>query len=260
MQSYFSVIAKPFSVGVRIEHLQADIEKSLYGRFAGDPRLPRGEYRLSDTKSGRGVYTFCMCPGGTVVAAASEAGGVVTNGMSRFARDGINANSAVAVTVRCSDYGNTPTAAIEFQRALEMKAFAAGGSDFTAPAQTVGNFLGKTEKNDVGRILPTYMGGRVKLTDFADIFPSYITDELRRGLLSFDGSLAGFADPDAVLTGTETRTSAPVRIQRGEDMRALGHPDIYPCGEGAGYAGGITSSAVDGLRAALAIMERFAPV
>lgn len=256
----FTVEPKQFSVGLRIEHLQSDIDRGLFGKHAGNPKLGKGEYTLSDTKGQRGVYTFCMCPGGEVVGAASEEGGVVVNGMSSYARDGRNANSAVAVSVFASDYGNTPTGAIEYQRNLERAAFASGGLDYSAPMQTVGDFFaGKAEK-EPSRIIPTYMESeKCRVARLDTLLPQYITSELRRGLNIFDKKISGFAAPDAVLTGVETRTSAPVRILRGDDLCAVGWDKIYPCGEGAGYAGGITSAALDGIRCALAIMKRFAP-
>ena len=255
----FSIEAKPFSVGVRIEHLQSEIDCALYGDFAGHPKLGKGEYHLSDTASGRGVYTFCMCPGGQVIAAASETGGVVVNGMSEYARDGKNANSAVAVSVRPTDFDGTPEGAIAFQRMLEQAAFSAGGKDYCAPIQTVGDFLQGTYGSEPSKVLPTYRNGRVRLSQMDAIFPAFIREELRRGLLSFDRKLAGFASPEAILSGVESRTSAPVRILRTGDMTAFGNDRIYPCGEGAGYAGGITSAAIDGLRVAQHIMRRFAP-
>jgi uncharacterized FAD-dependent dehydrogenase len=259
MDRGFLLTPKPFSVGVRIEHLQENIDRAMYGDLAGHPKLGRAEYNLSYTDDGRGVYTFCMCPGGEVVAAASEEGGVVVNGMSRSARDGVNSNSAVAVSVFKNDYDGTPMGAIEFQRNIERKAFAAGGSDYSAPMQTVGAFLGKTDSRAIGRVMPTYRGGAVRECSLDGVLPGFICDELRRGLVSFERKLSGFSSDDAVLTGVETRTSAPVRILRGEDMRALGKGRVYPCGEGAGYAGGITSAAIDGIRGALKIMEEFAP-
>ncbi len=256
----FTVKPKQFSVGVRIEHLQSDIDRGLFGKNAGDPKLGKGEYTLSDTRGQRGVYTFCMCPGGEVVGAASEEGGVVVNGMSRFARDGRNANSAIAVSVFESDYGNTAQGAIEYQRNLERAAFVAGGGDFSAPMQTVGDFFaGKAEK-EPSRVIPTYMeSGKCRIARLDALLPPYITSELRRSINVFGGKIEGFAASDAVLTGVETRTSAPVRILRGEDLCAVGRDKIYPCGEGAGYAGGITSAALDGIRCALAIIRRFAP-
>lgn len=259
MKRGYAVEPKPFSVGVRIEHLQEKIDRAMYGSFAGHPKLGHGEYHLSDTSSGRGVYTFCMCPGGQVVGAASEEGGVVVNGMSRYARDGKNANSAVCVSVRPEDYGNTPEKAIAFQRKLERCAFEAGGRDYSAPIQTVGDFLNETKGQEPTTVLPTYRDGRVRLASMDEILPPFVCRELRLGLVSFERKLEGFSAPEALLSGVETRTSAPVRILRTEDMTALGHDRIYPCGEGAGYAGGITSAAVDGLRVAQKIMKRFSP-
>ena len=254
----YDVRPKPFSLGVRIEHLQEDIDKALLGDFAGHPALGRGEYHLSDTTSGRGVYTFCMCPGGEVVAGASEAGGVVVNGMSRHARDGRNANSAVLVSVRPEDYGNTPMGAIALQRSLERAAYEAGGGDYYAPYQTVGDFLGGTSGSEPTRILPTYRGGKVRAARLDEMLPPYVVEEMKRGLLSFDKKFSGFAAHDAILTGVETRSSAPVRIMRNELLLATTNDRVYPCGEGAGYAGGITSAAVDGVKVAEAIIARFA--
>ena len=259
MREGYAVEPKPFSVGVRIEHLQSDIDRALYGSYAGHPRLGRGEYHLSDTTSGRGVYTFCMCPGGQVVAAASEEGGVVVNGMSRYARDGRNANSAVCVSVRPEDCGNTPESAIDFVRRLERNAFAEGGKDYYAPMQRVDDFLEGRSGGEPTDVLPTYRDGCVRPTSLDRILPSFVCEELRRGLRSFDRKLSGFASPSAILSGVETRTSSPVRLLRTEEMTALGHGRIYPCGEGAGYAGGITSAAVDGIRVARQVICRYAP-
>lgn len=260
MDRGYAIDAKAFSVGVRIEHKREAIDRALYGDMAGHPALGAAEYHLADTRGQRGVYTFCMCPGGTVVAGASEDGGVVVNGMSNYKRDGENSNSAVLVSVMKEDYGATPMAAIEFQRRIERAAFAAGGGDFYAPVQTLGDFMDQRSGTEPTSVRPSYRDGRVRCADMQDVLPKFVTDELCRGLSSFDRKLSGFADPCAVLTAAETRTSAPVRILRTEDMTAIGHPGIYPCGEGAGYAGGITSAAVDGVRAALAFMKRFAPI
>ena len=255
----YAVAAKDFSVGVRVEHLRQDIDTALYGEYAGHKKLGAGEYHLSDTSGERGVYTFCMCPGGEIVAGASEDGGVVVNGMSNYARDGANSNSAVAVSVRREDYGANPMEAIAFQRNIEKLAFEAGGADFCAPVQTLGDFMLGRSVSEPSRIMPTYRDGRVRLARVDKLFPDYITRGLIRGFASFDRKLAGFAVSDAVITGVETRTSAPVRILRTEDYTAVGHSLVYPCGEGAGYAGGITSSAVDGLRSAIALMKRYSP-
>ena len=195
-----------------------------------------------------------------MVAGASEEGGVVVNGMSNYKRDGENSNSAVLVSVAREDYGGTPTAAIEFQRRIERAAYRAGGSDFYAPVQTLGDFMNGKCGTEPTSVRPSYRDGRVRCADMSGVLPEFVNDGLRRGYASFDRKLAGFADPRAVITAAETRTSAPVRILRGEDMTAIGHSLIYPCGEGAGYAGGITSAAVDGVRAALAFMKRFAPI
>ena len=262
--SGFDMIPKPISVGVRIEHKRAFIEEALYGSFAGNPALGAAEYALSDTKGDRGVYTFCMCPGGEVVAAASECGGVVVNGMSRFARDGVNSNSAVAVSVRTEDFepvkGSLVLGAIDFQRRIERAAFAAGGGDYRVPVQTVGDFMRGSSGTEPREVLPTYMnGGHFSVASMDDVLPDYVCDSLRYGLASFDKRIRGFASDSALLSGAETRTSSPLRILRGEDMQAIGKKNIYPCGEGAGYAGGITSAAVDGIKVALAIASRFKP-
>lgn len=251
--------AKPFSVGVRIEHLQADIDRALYGGLAGHPALPKGEYQLSLRDGGRAVYTFCMCPGGSVVAAASQQGGVVTNGMSLYSRDGKNANAALAVSVSPADFGERPLDGVAFQLGLERAAFAAGGADFRAPCQDVGNFLSGGVAFYRGRVEPTYPVG-VAPCDLGALFPPYVTAMLQKGLRAFDRRLPGFAAPDALLTGVETRTSSPVRIPRGDTCEAVGIGGLYPVGEGAGYAGGIMSAAVDGLRAAEAVMAKFAPM
>ncbi len=255
-----AMIPKPFSVGVRIEHLQEDIDAALYGKAAGHPKLPKGEYNLSCHHGDRGVYTFCMCPGGQVVSAASEDGGVVTNGMSHFMRDGRNANCAVAVSVNPEDYGNTIETAIGFQRELEQRAYLMGGKAYAAPCQTVGAFFGKDVSSEPSRVLPTYRDGNVKITSLDEVLPRFVSDSLKFGLVDFDRKIKGFAANDAVLTGVETRTSSPLRIPRDDRFLAEGFGNLYPCGEGAGYAGGITSAAVDGIRCALALMERYQPL
>ena len=261
IEKSFSIIPKPISVGVRIEHRREDIERALYGENAGHPALGAAEYALSDTKRERGVYTFCMCPGGEVVGAASEEGGVVVNGMSSHARDGENSNSAVLVSVRPDDYesygGSVALGAIEFQRKIERAAFLAGGGDYYAPMQTVGDILSGRSGKEPDRLLPTYMGGKCRPADMRSVLPEFAIDHLKYAIVSFDRKISGFADESALLTGAETRTSAPVRILRGESMSALGHERIYPCGEGAGYAGGITSAAVDGVKVALAIIKKY---
>lgn len=256
---------KPISVGVRIEHLRSDMDSMLYGSMAGHPDLGAAEYHLSDTKGERGVYTFCMCPGGEVVAAASEEDTVVVNGMSHRARDGVNSNAAVAVSIRTTDYepveGSLVLGAIAYQRRIERAAFLAGGSDYSVPVQTVGDFLeGDRAVHEPTRVRPSYMGGeRYRLSPVSATLPDYVCQSLRYGLRSFDRKVKGYAMPEAILSAAETRTSAPVRILRGEDLCAVGNPGIYPCGEGAGYAGGITSAAVDGIRVAEAILRVYAP-
>ena len=257
MSKGFDIAPKPFSVGVRVEHLQEDIDKALFGNFAGHEKLGKGEYNLSYTGGDRGVYTFCMCPGGEVVAAASEEGGVVVNGMSRHARNGRNANSAVAVSISPEDFGGNVRKAIEFQRELERRAYALGGGDYTAPCQTMGDFLAGKVIHEPSRVRPTYMDGNCKVADIGSVLPRFVTDNLKIGFKNFDRKIAGFAVDDAVLTAVETRTSAPLTIRRNEEMTAIGNSRIYPAGEGAGYAGGITSAAVDGVKAALKIMARF---
>ncbi len=249
----YTVEAKPFSVGVRIEHLQEDINRALYGRLA--EKLPPAEYNLSYREGQRGVYSFCMCPGGTVMASSSEEGGVVTNGMSAAARDGANANSALAVSVLPSDFGGTPEGAIAFQRRLEQAAFTAGGKNYNAPLQTVGDFLSAGQGSTPDRITSTYRGGdHYTPCDLHTILPGFVGDLLATGIRRFARQIGGFDAPDALLTGCETRTSAPLRILRSADRQAIGHPGLYPCGEGAGYAGGITSAAADGLATAIALL------
>jgi uncharacterized FAD-dependent dehydrogenase len=263
LKKQLQLIAKPISVGVRIEHLATDIDRALYGDFAGHPALGHAEYALSDTRTDRAVYTFCMCPGGEVMAAASEENSVVVNGMSYRARDGLNSNAAVVVSLGCNDFeavnGSLVEGAIALQRRIEHSAFLAGGADYSAPVQTVGDYLMQKVSSEPARIQPTYMNGRCKVTDLTSVFPDTVNQALRYGLLAFDQKIDGFAAQDAVLTGAETRTSAPVRISRNADGTAIGHDNVYPCGEGAGYAGGITSAAVDGVTTALAVMKRFAP-
>ena len=260
MGNGFDIEPKPFSVGVRIEHLREDIDKALYGDFAGHVKLGAGEYNLSDTKGGRGVYTFCMCPGGEVVAATSELGGVVVNGMSRYARDGVNSNSALAVTVNREDYGNTAAKAMAYQQSLERAAFLTGGGNYNAPVQTVGDFLEGRASAMPKRIMPSYMGGNsFDIVRLDSLLPSYVTEALKRGICLFGKRIDGFDAADAVLTGVETRTSSPIRIPRNSAFVSDKNNKVYPCGEGAGYAGGVTSAAVDGINTALEIMKRYAP-
>lgn len=246
-----SVSPKPFSVGVRIEHAQSDVDAALYGCYAGHPLLPKAEYQHSLRVNNRAVYTFCMCPGGAVVPAASEESMVVTNGMSLHARDSGVANAALVVSVDSSDFGNAPLAGIEFQRTLERAAFAAGGGGYRAPAQDAGSFLDGKPGLVLGRVKPSYLPG-VTSMNLAELFPGAITQFLKDGLAMFNKRQPGFSAKDSILTGVETRTSSPVRLERGANMQAAGIGGLYPCGEGAGYAGGIMTSAVDGIRAALA--------
>lgn len=254
----FVIEPKPFSVGVRVEHLQKDIDEALYGKYAGHKKLGAGEYNLSDTKGGRGVYTFCMCPGGEVVPATSQELGVCVNGMSNFARDGKNANCAVNVSVFTEDYGNTPISAIEFQENLERQAYKAGGGDYFAPIQLMGDFLHDKAEAQPSRIIPTYAGGnRVKVTKLSEVLPPFVNERLKEGFTLFDKKIHGFATHDAILTAVESRTSSPLRIMRNGELTALSHELVYPCGEGAGYAGGIMSSAVDGIKVALEIMKKY---
>ncbi len=255
-----TLAAKPFSVGFRAEHLQSRIEESLYHEAAGHPALPRGEYQLSHHVGGRCVYTFCMCPGGQVVAAASESSRAVTNGMSLHARDGENANAAVVVSVNGTDFANDPRQAIAFQRELEAKAYAAGraAGPYAAPAENVGSFLAGGGKLALTDVQPTYPRG-VTACDLGALLPGELTGALRAGLAAFERKLAGYTAPQAVLTGLETRTSSPVRIPRGENYESVDVAGLYPCGEGAGYAGGIMSAAVDGVRAAAAVAGRYSP-
>ena len=253
----FDLRAKPFSVGFRIEHPQILINRGLYGDQAGNRRLPPGEYNLSQKVGDRTVYTFCMCPGGKVVAAASEAGGVVTNGMSMYARDGKNANSAVAVSVSPDDFGGDPFKAIEFQRAIERRAFALAGSDYRAPAQSVRSFVSGGLSIDDSGTEPTYMPG-VSCASLDKVLGDGLSGYIRKGLASFGRKIKDF-DSTGLLTGPETRTSSPIRIQRNEFRFAEGKPCVFPAGEGAGYAGGISSAAVDGLKTAIKIIEQYKP-
>ena len=254
------ITPKSFSLGVRVEHPQTLINQAQYKGFAGHPRLGAADYKLAyHSHSGRSAYTFCMCPGGVVVAAASEPGGVVTNGMSYHARDGANANSALLVGVNPADFGSEhPLAGIEFQRRWEQLAFQAGGGAYRAPVQLVEDFISGRPSSGLGEIVPTYPRD-VAPADLRDCLPEYVTATLKEALLNFDTKLKGFARGDAVLTGVETRSSSPLRIIRntGGESPVKG---LYPAGEGAGYAGGIISSAVDGIRVAENIIAGFAPL
>ncbi len=251
---------KPFSVGVRIEHQQKTIDQGLYGRYAGLPGLPRGEYFLSRRVGERGCYSFCMCPGGTVVAAASEEGMVVTNGMSVHARNGENANAALCVSVTPDDFAvSGPLGGVAFQRQLEQAAFAAGGGNYHAPVQCVGDFLRGQRGKRLGSVKPTYPCGW-QMADLNKILPPAVAGLLRESIVAFGKKIPRFDSADAVLTGLETRTSSPVRLTRGESLFSTSLFGLIPCGEGAGYAGGIVSAAVDGLRAARRIMQEYLPL
>ncbi len=245
---------KNFSVGVRIEHKQEMINKSQYGTKT-KLKLPPAEYKLAYHGKERSCYTFCMCPGGVVMPSSSENNEVVTNGMSKFARDGENANSAVLVNVTPEDFkGESPLEGIYFQKELEKKAFELGGSNFYAPIQKVGDFLENKKTTQIGEVKPTYKPG-VTNSNLQEILPDYVVKTLKEGLLDFDKKLKGFADKDAILTGIETRSSSPVRIIRDEDFES-NIKGIYPCGEGAGYAGGIMTAAMDGIKCAIKILEK----
>ena len=252
--------AKPFSVGVRAEHLQEDIDRALYGKYLGTPGLPAGEYAISHREGERGCYSFCMCPGGEVVAAAGECGGVVTNGMSYHARAGKNANAALVVSVTPEDFGTGPLDGIAFQRQLERAAFELGGRDYQAPVQLWGDFAEGRVSTALGRVTPTYPRGW-QFRSLDEVLPPVVCGMLRRAMPQFGRKMRGFDGSDTVFTGVETRTSSPVRITRGDDLYSLTVQGLIPCGEGAGYAGGITSSAAeDGIRVAEAIMARYAPL
>lgn len=249
------MIQKPFSVGARIEHPQSLINKAQYGPFAGHPALGAADYKLAcHSLHQRGAYTFCMCPGGTVVAAASEKGGVVVNGMSELARDGENANSALLVGIETEHFPSEhPLAGVYYQREIEQKAFQIAGSDYKAPAQLVGDFLMGTPSRHLGDVKPTCPTG-VTLCSLDDCLPQAVTATMRSAIVEMNRRLEGFSLPDAVLTGPETRSSSPVRILRDEFCQA-NITGLYPCGEGAGYAGGIVSAAVDGIKCAHALLE-----
>ena len=250
------LVQKPFAMGVRIEHLQAEIDRAQYGKFAGHPALGAADYKLAvHLKNGRSLYTFCMCPGGEVVAAASEPERLAVNGMSLFARDGRNANSALLVGITPADFGSEhPLAGMYLQRQIEEAAFRAGGGNYHAPVIRVGDFLKHRESDSFGKVTPTYTPGTAFASPDAYL-PGFMCETLRLGIPELDKRLHGFADPDALLTGVESRSSSPVRMVRGEDGCSTGITGIYPCGEGAGYAGGITSAAVDGMHCAEAILK-----
>lgn len=244
---------KNFSVGVRIEHKQEMINKAQYGEIT-KLKLPAADYKLAYHGKDRSCYTFCMCPGGQVVATSSEEGTIVTNGMSKFARDEENANSAVLVNVVPEDFeGDSPLDGIYFQKDLEEKAFKLGGSNYYAPVQRVEDFIENRKTEKIGEVKPTYKPG-VTMSNLNEILPEFVSTTLKDGIKYFDTKINGFANPDSILTGVETRSSSPVRIVRDENLMA-NIKGIYPCGEGAGYAGGIMTAAVDGIKVAIAILE-----
>ena len=256
MENGFAIEPKPFSVGVRVEHSQKSINEAMFGKYCNDSRLGSAEYNVSHRKDSRGVYSFCMCPGGEVMAATSEEGGVVVNGMSRYARNGENANSAIAVQINREDYGNNALGAIDFQRNLERKAFLSAGSNYSAPVQTLGDFYEEKASTMPDKIKPSYMNGNVTVCDMNKILPKLVCDYLKLGFREFGKKIKGFDASYVPITGVETRTSAPIRILRNDNYTAFAHSDVYPCGEGAGYAGGIMSAAIDGLNVALAILHK----
>ena len=253
------IIQKPFAIGARIEHPQEIINKSQYKEFANHERLGAAEYRLIEhTSNERTVYTFCMCPGGMVIASASSEGELVTNGMSEHARDQANANSALLVNVLPQDFeSNHPLAGIEFQEKYERLAYKLGGSNYDAPIQLVGDFLKDTISTKIGSVEPSYKPG-YKFVDLRECLPEFVTDSMKEALVLLDNKLKGFAMNDAILTGVETRSSAPVRIVRDEDtLESINTKSLYPCGEGAGYAGGIITAAVDGIKCAEKVIQKY---
>ncbi len=247
---------KPFAVGVRAEHLQSDLNRAQYGDFAGHQKLPPADYKLvTHLANGRAVYSFCMCPGGQVVAAASEAGGVVTNGMSYHARSGQNANAALLVSISPADFAAaSPLAGIDFQRRIEQAAYQMAGGNYYAPCQTVGDFLAGRAGRGFGHITPSYAPG-VTPADLHALLPGFVAESLAQGIRNFGQRLAVYRDMDAPLTAPETRSSSPVRLPRDATRQSIGLAGLYPCGEGAGYAGGIVAAAADGIRTALAVLQ-----
>ena len=251
------MIQKPFAIGVRIEHPQAMIDRAQYGRFAGHPALRAADYKLAvHTPDGRGCYTFCMCPGGEVICAASQPDGLAVNGMSYHARDGVNANAALLVGIRPDDFQDDhPLAGFAMQRAIEKRAFSAGGGGYRAPVQRVEDLLAGRASTHLGEVKPTFLPG-VTPADLRSCLPEYVIEDLRFGIRAMGRQLRGFDHPDALLTGVETRSSSPIRMPRNDGCMADGLNGLFPVGEGAGFAGGIVSAAVDGIAAACAAMER----
>lgn len=251
--------AKPFSVGLRIEHPQSIIDRARFGAFAGHPMLGAADYKLvHHANNGRSVYSFCMCPGGTVVAATSEQGRVVTNGMSQYSRNERNANAGIVVGITPKDYPQHALAGIDYQRALESLAFEAGGGNYNAPGQLIGDFLAARPSTAFGSVMPSYKPG-VTLTDLGRVLPEFAVTAIREAIPAFDKQIAGFALPDGLLTGVETRTSSPIRIKRRDDtLQSMNVRGLFPAGEGAGYAGGIMSAGIDGIRVAEAVATSIA--
>jgi hypothetical protein len=245
--------AQSFSVGFRIEHKQELIDQARFGTNAGHPILGAADYKLvHHCENGRSVYSFCMCPGGVVVAATSETEAVVTNGMSQYSRSERNANSAIVVGIAPSDFDNDPLQGIALQRKLERNAYILGGSTYQAPAQRVGDFLKGAEAKPYGDVEPSYKP-EVTMTDLSTSLPDFAIEAIREALPAFNKKIRGFAQDDAMLTGVETRTSSPVQIKRGADYQSLSTKGLYPAGEGAGYAGGILSAGIDGIKIAEAV-------
>jgi uncharacterized protein len=245
--------AKPFSIGFRAEHPQSLIDRARFGKFAGHPLLGAADYKLvHHARNGRSVYSFCMCPGGTVVAATSEPERVVTNGMSQYSRNERNANSGIVVGITPDDYPGHPLAGIDFQRELESRAYVLGGRNYNAPGQLIGDFIAGKPSTELGTVQPSYKPG-VTLTDLGPSLPDYAIEAMREAFPAFDRQIRGYAMRDAVLTGVETRTSSPIRIKRQENFQSMNTVGLFPAGEGAGYAGGILSAGVDGIKVAEAV-------
>lgn len=256
-----SLSQKNFAVGVRVEHLRKDIDRAMYGDFAGHPSLKAADYKLAvHLPNGRTLYTFCMCPGGEVVAASSEKGRLAVNGMSCFARNAENSNSALLVNVNTDDFGSDDVlAGMYFQREIEEKAFISGGGDYSAPVTTVGAMLKGEKADSFGKVKPSYIPN-TRFADISEYLPDFICESIKLGIVEMGKKIKGFDSPDAVITGTESRSSSPVRINRGEELQSLTVKGLYPCGEGAGYAGGIVSAAADGMKCAEKVIERLGGV
>ncbi|MGP1488906.1 MAG: NAD(P)/FAD-dependent oxidoreductase [Peptoanaerobacter stomatis] len=254
-----SMLKKPFAVGFRIEHLQENIDKAQYKENYNNPKLSSSEYFLTNALNevNRSVYTFCMCPGGYVIPSSSSKEELVVNGMSYNARDGVNANSAILVNVRETDFNSNVLGGVDFQKECERKAFILGGGNYKAPVQRIEDFLNNTVSTHIGKVKPTYEIG-YKLSNLNEIYKKELTESIKKSIIAMDKKVKGFADKDAILTGVETRTSSPVRILRNPDnLNSVSISNLYPCGEGGGYAGGIVSSAIDGLKIAEKIIENY---